>query len=256
MANAIAESSLNPESSVLDSNGYVSNGLWMFNEESYPDSGALITGNCSQDIAQQVGYLKAHITGQALNGSTPAEVAGNFAQFFENCQTCQPDEASYDNRVANASIVAGWVSSGDWPVSTSGVTLTSATGTAGPSPTSTGAAGTCLLPAFSVCLLSKSQARALIGGMLMVGGFALALPGVVILAAFAFRGAGGQQAANAGVAALESTPGYGTAIRYSRERARMRTARRQGAASGRASAARSAARRSARATAGSSGAGP
>lgn len=45
MANAIAESSLDPEASVIDSNGARSNGLFQFNEASYPDSGKLVTGN-------------------------------------------------------------------------------------------------------------------------------------------------------------------------------------------------------------------
>jgi hypothetical protein len=77
MANAIAESTLSPEASVIDSNGARSNGLWQFNEASYPDSGRLVTGNCAADIQQQVGYLKAHVSGAALNGSTGAEVASN-----------------------------------------------------------------------------------------------------------------------------------------------------------------------------------
>src|SRR5579862_8100360 len=128
MANGLAESELNPETNVVDSNGYRSYGIWQFNAKSYPNASGLVTGNCLADIDAQVGLLKASVSGQALAGSTPGQVAGNFAQYFERCQTCTPGGASYSQRVANAGVVAGWVSSGKWPTSASG--LSGASGSA------------------------------------------------------------------------------------------------------------------------------
>lgn len=244
MANGIAESGLNPELSVPDTNGYVSNGIWMFNEQSYPDSGALVTGNCANDIKQQVGYLASHVSGNALNGSTGAEVAGNFARYFERCQECQPGGASYDSRVGNAATVASWISSGKWPQTGAG-----GSGNGGNTPAGTVAPSTCLTgEVFGFCPLSKSEARALTGAMCMTAGAMIALPGFLMLAAFAFRASGGANATvNAGTAALERTPGYGHAIRYARGRAQVRAARRAGAAGERTRASRAAGRKTERA---------
>ena len=92
-------------------------------------------------------------------------------------------------------------------------TLTSATSSTAPS--STCITGT----AFGFCPLSKSEARALIGGMLMIAGGLIMLPGVILLAAFAFRGSGAAAATGQATGTLERTPGYGHAIRYARRRA-------------------------------------
>ena len=197
MANAIAESTLNPEASVIDSNGARSNGLWQFNEASYPDSGRLITGNCAADIQQQVGYLKAHVSGQALNGTTGAEVASNFAASFERCQGCQAGGSQNAQRTANAATVQGWVASGSWPTSSAGITGSSGGGNV---LTSTIVSGTCVLPlnipvAGQFCLLSKSQARGVLGVLLMIAGGVLLLPGVLVLAAAGLERTGAGTAA-------------------------------------------------------------
>lgn len=71
------------------------------------------------------------------------------------------------------------------------------------------------------CFLDKSEARAMIGAGLMVAaaGFLL-LPGVIILGAAGFRGAGAGQAIGAAAAPLEKTPGYGHVIRRARSRSK------------------------------------
>jgi hypothetical protein len=68
-------------------------------------------------------------------------------------------------------------------------------GGGGASAATTAAAGTCLvsLPVTG-CLLSKSQARALIGGSLMVAGGILALAGLAILVAAGLAGTGAGRA--------------------------------------------------------------
>lgn len=197
MANGIAESGLNPETRVIDSNGYYSDGIWQFNEESYPNAASLVTGNASADLGAQVGYLKAHVSGQALQGSTGGQVAGNFAQFFERCQTCSPGGTSYNQRVANATDVAQWASSGKWPKSAGSIgTGTSSSSSGSSSATGPDCAFGPKLPVIGqVCLVKRSTIRHLVGGGLMVSGGALSLSGVILLAAFAFRASGAQRAA-------------------------------------------------------------
>jgi|SRR5690348_5355848 len=207
MANMINESSLNPEARALDSNGRYSNGLVQFNEASYPDSARLVTGNCAQDITQQVGYLKAHVSGAALNGSTGAEVASNFAAAFERCQGCQPGGSQNAQRTANAATVQGWVSSGRWPTSTAGISGGSGGAGGGNVLTSTIMPGTCVIPlnipvAGQFCLLSKGQARGVLGVMLMVAGGMLLLPGVLVLAAAGLSRTGAGAAASKAASAV------------------------------------------------------
>lgn len=61
-----------------------------------------------------------------------------------------------------------------------------------------------------ICLLSRSAARALLGGALVAAGSVVILPGVIILSAFAFRAAGGPQKV---MAAASFVPGVGTGVR-------------------------------------------
>jgi hypothetical protein len=201
MANAIAESSLDPEADVVDSNGARSYGLWQFNAASYPDAGKLVTGNPAADIIAQVGYLKSHVSGQALAGTTGAEVAGNFAANFERCQGCQAGGSAYSTRVGNASTVEGWISSGHWPASSAGISGGSGGGGGG---TATLLAATpgCLvnLPVVG-CLLDKSQARGIIGGLLLATGGILALAGLAVLVAAGFAGTGAGRAAGSAISA-------------------------------------------------------
>jgi len=207
MANAIAESTLNPEARAVDSNGYYSDGLWQFNEETYPDASSLVTGNCASDITNQVGYLKAHVSGQALAGSTGAEVAGNFASNFERCQGCQQGSTAangWSTRVANASTVQGWLTSGNWPTSSAGISGSG--GGSGGTVTTSYAAGTCAVPLTlplvgSVCVISKSQARGVIGALLIGAGAVPAVVGLLILLAAGLGGTGVGRAAGQAVAA-------------------------------------------------------
>lgn len=190
MGNAIAESSLDPEARAMDSNGYYSNGLWQFNEASYPDSRQLVTGNPMRDMLAQIDYLFAHGARQAARGATVSEAAGNFAATFERCQGCQPGGASYQSRQANAATVAGWASGGSWPASAGSASDTASLSSA----QSAEASATCAwnLPGSGVslfgwhplggaCLLTKTQARALIGAGLLLGGTVVMLGGMSLL---------------------------------------------------------------------------
>lgn len=105
IANAMRESSLDPEARAMDSNGYYSNGLWQFNEASYPDSSALVTGNPAKDMIAQIQYLIQVGGLRAASGSTPEQAAGNFAANFERCQGCQPNGSDWNIRVGNVGAV-------------------------------------------------------------------------------------------------------------------------------------------------------
>jgi hypothetical protein len=105
IANAINESSLNPEARAMDSNGFYSNGLWQFNEASFPDSKALVTGNPAKDMIAQIQYLFQAGGLRAASGSTPQQTASNFAANFERCVGCQPGGAQNNSRVGNVATV-------------------------------------------------------------------------------------------------------------------------------------------------------
>jgi len=226
MANAMAESSFDPEAI---GDGGNSHGLWQFNVAGgYPDAGKLTTGNPAHDITQQVGYLKSHISGSALNGTTGAQVAGNVASNFERCKYCSPGNTGpngWSTRVANAAIVEGWISSGNWPTSSTSSAGGSGSGlnagAAGGGGGGNGAGGVtvaqllaanpppssrCLVGgnAFIPCLLDASQARGLIGGALLLGGGIMFGAGLIVLVAFGFQATGA--ARMAGQVATTLTP--------------------------------------------------
>lgn len=200
MANAINESRLNPETPPGD--GGHSWGLWQFNDQSYPDA-PHPTGNCAQDITRAVAYLKSHVSGSALSGSTGAEVAGNFAANFERCVGCQPGGAQFSSRVANAATVAGWIASGNWPSSGgSGSIGSGASGGSGgtlatQAVTLTASSTRCLVGGSGVipCLLDASQARGIIGGLCLLAGGLVFGVGVILVVAQSGAGAASAKAA-------------------------------------------------------------
>jgi hypothetical protein len=210
MANAMNESGLNAETPAGD--GGTSFGLWQFHNISYPDA-PHPTGNCQQDIIAAVQYLKTHVSGSALQGSTGAEVAGNFAQYFEGCQGCQQGGSQWSQRVANAATVEGWISSGKWPTSSAGLS-----GSGGTSATLTSSSTRCLVGGntFIPCLIDASQARGLIGGLLVGVGGILFLAGIGLV--FAVSGAPG--AAKVAASAARKVP----AVRLTQDVARQTAA--------------------------------
>lgn len=136
-------------------------------------------------------------------------------------------------------------------------TLTSASGSSGgaDNPASCliggGEGGVFGIGSASFCLLSKSEARAMIGAGLLVGAVALiALPGIILLGAAAFSGAGGARAIGQAAGPLEAAPGYGQVIRTVRSRSENRAARQSGARSERIRQQRAAGRQAQKAPAG------
>lgn len=120
--------------------------------------------------------------------------------------------------------------------------LLSSGGTTLDSSTTSAQAAACLITAPSIgalgitlskggCMVSKTQGRAVLGVLLMVAGGSLALPGIILLGAFAFRRAG-TGAARETVEVLERTPVYGQAIRAAGRRGERRRAAGAGAATG------------------------
>jgi hypothetical protein len=241
LANAINESGIDPEArNPSDPNG----GSYGFVQQNGAGYAGLVTGNPPVDLKAQIAILAQNGGFKAASGSTPAAAAGNFAAGYERCQGCQPGGPQYNSRVANAATVAGWVSSGKWPTSSGSPAGAAA---AGPSAAQGGPASPCLIqisgPSVPVlgslgqaCLLSKSEARAIIGGALMVGSAFAALVGLLIVAAAGFRESGAGRAAGGALegagAALAFVPGaQGAGLAVGAAGATARRAGSSGAAS-------------------------
>jgi hypothetical protein len=193
MANMMNESSLNVETGAggktIDSNGFPVYGLVSWNTSSYPAASQLVTGNPQADLAAQAAYLKSTGGFAAAKGATPSETAGAFAANYEKCGGCQPGGSQYNSRVNNATTVSQWVVSGKWPKSAGAAAGGAGTGAgcimANPFSTSLPLIGN--ISAGPSCLFSTSQARALIGGVLMAPALLLGLTGAVLLVALGFR---------------------------------------------------------------------
>lgn len=222
MANSINESTLNPEATnPKDPNG----GSYGFVQQNGSQYASLVTGNPQADLNAQVRVVAQNGGFAAASGSTPAEAAGNFASKYERCTGCQPGGDQYNQRVSNAATVAGWVSSGKWPKSAG----SAAAGAAGSTGGGTGP-GCLMANPFSTnlplignvsagpsCLFSASQARALIGGLLLLPAFVATLTGAVLLVALGFRktapGAGrAAETVGAGLAFVPGLEGAGLAV--------------------------------------------
>lgn len=198
LANAINESGINPEA--IGDQGT----SFGFVQQHGPQYASLVTGNPQADLNAQVKTVAQNGGFNAASGTNAGEAAGNFSANYEKCVGCQPGGAQYNSRVANAATVATWVTSGKWP--TSAGSPAGAAGTGTPTAAQSGAASPCLIqisgPSVPVigtlgqaCLLSRSEARAIIGGALMVGSAFAALVGLLIVAAAGFRESGAGRAA-------------------------------------------------------------
>jgi hypothetical protein len=116
IGNAVQESALDPEA--VNPGPPKQVGLWQWNLADYPAAAQLLTGNRPHDMLAQVQYL-SHTGGiKAASGTTVAETAGNFAANYERCTTCQQGGAQYAARIASAKTIASYAASGDWPAST------------------------------------------------------------------------------------------------------------------------------------------
>jgi hypothetical protein len=194
MANGIAESGLNPEA--VGDQG-TSFGIWQQHGNQYS---TLVTGNPVNDMNAQVQTLVANGAFASASGSTGAQAAGNFSANYERCTTCQPGQASYNERVANAATVAGWIASGSWPAS-AGAATAAAGGTGGTSTSNStdptcawGFSGSLVVTSVNLCVVKKTTLRHVVGGGLLVAGGVVLLAGAAILAASAFRSSGAQRA--------------------------------------------------------------
>lgn len=189
LGNWIAESRLNPEEHITDSNGFDSYGLAQWNADSYPNAASLVTGDPAADAVAQIRFFFQTVPQSALQGSTPQQVAANIAQNYERCQGCASGGSQNTTRQANAATVAGWAAANNWPASLGEAADTAALTSAGQAQQSS----TCLwkigganiigpLSVPSVCVFSKTQGRALAAGSLLGAGALVAAVGLVLLA--------------------------------------------------------------------------
>jgi len=194
MANMMNESGLNPEA--INPDGPASGvGLVQWETTSYPHAATLVTGNPRQDMLAQIKFLAMTGGFDAADGSNAGQAAGNFASRYEKCATCEPGGQQYQSRVSNTLTLAGWARSGKWPttVGTSRA-IGDLSSSSGPGNTPDCAWKLDLnLPLIggNICIVTKSQVRAIAGlGLLMAGG-AVAVAGLVVLAAAAGMKAAG-----------------------------------------------------------------
>lgn len=199
MGNMFYESSLNPEAAGMDSNGYTSYGLIQWNSApgNYPNASSLVTGNPSKDLVAQIRFLAQTGGFNAAKGATAADAGSNFASNYERCSSCQSGGAQNASRSAKAAEFFNSAQSGNWQQSTG-------TDTGGTNATTAGVetvgydANTCLVGSAGAslgpvhissgsCYFSKTNARAILGGMLLGVSTVMFLAGTVIVVAFVFR---------------------------------------------------------------------
>jgi Phage tail lysozyme len=164
-------------------------GLIQWETTYYPGAAGLITGNSTADAQAQINYLAQTGGFAAATGPTPQAAAQNFAQNYERCASCGPGGQQFNSRGQNAVALAQAAATGQWPQSAGSLTETSAS-----------ASGDCLisLPGSSLpivgsavpCLLTRTEARALIGGALITAGMSMGLVAVLILAVYGLRETG------------------------------------------------------------------
>lgn len=226
MGNMIHESGLNVETGAggktIDNNGAPVYGLVSWNAASYPDAGSLVTGNPQKDLKAQVNYLAQTGGFGDATGNSPAESASNFAAKYERCQGCEAGGNQNQQRQASANTVAGWLTQGNWPAS-AGNAAQVAQASSG---ASVSGKESCLwflasldplsslpligrfAPNTSVCIISKPQARAVMGALLMAAGFVTMGGAVVILAVAAAP----PKLKSAATTAAGAIPGVGTVV--------------------------------------------
>ena len=212
MANMINESSLNPEA--VGDQG-TSFGLVQQHGMQYA---TLVSNNPPADMAAQIKVLAQNGGISAASGSTGGQAAGNFAANYERCVGCQAGGDQYNQRVANAATVAGWVSSGKWPTSAGSASASAAAApSAGGNVTNSSdpacafglKGGLPVVGSIGLCLVKKTTIRHLVGGFLLAGGGIVVIAGAAILAASAFRGSGAERAVSQ---VVQVTPGAGRAV--------------------------------------------
>src|SRR6516164_6709960 len=201
MANMIAESGLNPEA--VGDQG-TSFGLVQQHGGQYS---TLVTGNPPADMNAQVTVVARNGGFAAADGANGAQAAGNFSARYERCTTCQPGQSSYNQRVANAAMVAGWVSSGKWPTSAGSATAAAAGGAGSTSnsadPTCAwGFSGSLVVTSVNICVVKKTTIRHAAGILAMLSGGSVVLVGAIILAASAFNRSGAQKAVTQAVGVI------------------------------------------------------
>jgi Phage tail lysozyme len=232
MANMIAESNLNPEAV-----GDGSYGLVQFQQGSDPggkNASSFVTGNAQADARAQIKYIAQVASKQSVSGSTGAQVAGNFAAYFERCSTCSAGNTGangWSTRRGYAALVEKWISSGNWPTSAGSGQVGSGagsglTGTVSNPATSagscTGGSACCLVgwsgidlkitTLGSFCLFTKTEARAIIGACLMGTGGGIMFVGLAVLTVSAFSHTKVGQAAGKAVGTAGEVAGAGLVI--------------------------------------------
>lgn len=207
MGNMQAESSLNPDGPAGDQG--TSYGLF----QQHGSYSYLVTGNPAVDMLAQIKTMIANGGMSSAVGSSPEEVASNFAHGYERCAACGYQDGSAELKVRsdNARAIYNAATSGDWAHISYDATAAGnpgAAGASGPGGAATGISG-CFRGAGKNCMVSPPgtqwcftycEAKGVLGGVIMVGGGLLILAGVLILARGAIAGAASSAASRLGPA--------------------------------------------------------
>jgi hypothetical protein len=235
MGNWISESGLDPES-VNPGGPQDGVGIAQWQTTDYPDV-PMPTGNPARDLVSQITFFTQTGGLQAAQGTTPQEVAASVAENYERCASCAAGGQQNAARQSQAGQVASWAAGGSWPSSLGGATTT-ATLTSAEVAQQGQAQASCAwsigwggIPGTSwlsdlfggggnvgggeICLLSKPQARAVIGTALLTAGGLIMTAGLVAVARAAglpmIAGAARMIPGAGAVAAAAGTAAGGTA---------------------------------------------
>jgi Phage tail lysozyme len=185
MGNMMQESGMNPESSAVDTNGYVSQGLVSWNAASYPQAGSLLTGNPQADIISQIQFLAQTGGFSAASGTTASQAASNFMNNYEHCD---PKACNEPNRVGTAEEVYAAALSNNWANPPGNYALTSLSpsiaggaSSSGAGPSATTDAGCAINIGVVGCIWKNSWSHGLVGSFALVAGAVVMSFGVLLV---------------------------------------------------------------------------
>lgn len=186
MGNMQAESGFNPD--VKPGDNGTSFGLF----QQHGSYSYLSTGSPATDMIAQIRTMIANGGMASATGSTPAEVASNFAHGYERCAACgyQDGTSELDARAANATAIYQAATTGKWETIGYSANAAGAPSPAGAGSNATGTGcharvgndgSNCAINFPGSFCITYCELKGIAGGAIMVGGVLLALVGVLIL---------------------------------------------------------------------------
>lgn len=186
LGNAYYESSFDPESNAMDTNGLRSYGLWQ--ENGKPGASSLVTGDTLKDMQAQIVFMIQHGGLSAANQGNVVDAASQFAARYEVCTGCQPGGDQNTKRAQKAAEYMVMAQSGNW--TTKGTNNPLAVGGTPSEDEATCAWSfkySILTGEHNVCLLHKVAVRNLVASGLFVGMVIVGGLGALVLLAYGLK---------------------------------------------------------------------